>query len=288
MILNHFGYSIYKLSSLLSIILIFGCGQPTINQTQDLQVSETHQPNQQKIQSKKKLYPEWFWNTPLSENSLYAVGYSEASTLHPEDSEKRAIEDGIKNLANLMSVNIDAEKKSLRGAGLSVIENVKEIENVDPKTEDLVRENYQVIKKFISSDYTLVLIKYGENDGSEAEISTGSAIIPPEPSWVTKLIKEPNYIYSVGESPLYFREIESWRSAEKKARIALAFTFESNVKEMTESIDDQMVTISSIATNINLNDIQIIARWKNEELNTCHVLIKMKDPTGVLWKRIEQ
>ncbi|HGJ67247.1 TPA: hypothetical protein ENS27_17945 [bacterium] len=67
----------------------------------------------------------------------------------------------------------------------------------------------------------------------------------------------------------------------------MAFSFEAKTKGMSESLDGETLFTSSTSTDIHLNDIQIISRWKDEGLNSCHVLIRMKDPTGVLWKKIE-
>jgi hypothetical protein len=36
-----------------------------------------------------------------------------------------------------------------------------------------------------------------------------------------------------------------------------------------------METISTISTDVQLNRIQVIARWKHPEDNTCHVLVRI-------------
>ncbi len=267
------------------LIIFWGCGQSKTDHLETLDNSSLN--NTKYSETYKKLYPDWFWNMPYSEDSIYAVGYSETSSLHPENSELSAIEDGIKTLACLLSVNIKAEHRQILGEGLNIIDKSKEIEEIGAGNEDFVRNNYQIIKKFVSSNHTLFLMKIVKEGNQEPETTIGSAIIPPKPSWVTRLPKEPNYIYATGESSLYYREIESWRNAEKKARIALAFSFEAKIKGMSESLDGETLFTSSTSTNIHLNDIQIISRWKDEGLNSCHILIRMKEPTGVLWKKIE-
>jgi len=285
MILYRFNYSPNQIVIMLCFILLIGCGQPTVNTGSLSSDSNSSQPTKNDLQTDKKLYPDWFWGMPISDDSLFAVGLSETSSRRPEDSEIRAVEDAIKNLANLMSVKVKAERKSIRGEGLSFLDDGTGTEELATDAESLVKDNHRVIKKFVSPDYTFVLIEYGKADDSAPEISMGSAAIHPKPQWITKLIKEKDYLYSVGDYPLYYRELDSWRIAEKKAKLALAFTLESNVKEMTQELDGQMVTISSITTDVQLNNIQIISRWKDENLNNCYVLMRMKDPTGVLWRK---
>jgi len=288
MIPYHFSYPLKQIVIVLFFTLLIGCSQPTVNIGSLSSDSNSGQPIKNDLQASKKLYPDWFWSMPISDDSLFAVGLSETSSLRPEDSENRAVEDAIRNLANLMSVKIRSERKSIRGERLDFLDDGTETEELTTDAENLVKDNHQVIKKFISPDYTFVLIKYGKDDDSAPEISMGSPLIPPKPKWVAKLIKEKDYLYSVGDYPLYYRELDSWRTAEKKAKLALAFTLESNVKEMIQKLDGQMVTISSIATDVRLNNVQIIARWKDEKLNNCYVLIRMKDPTGVLWKKVNR
>lgn len=219
----------------------------------------------------KRKYPSWFWNMPYSDNELFAVGYSETSTYKPENSEKNAIDDGLVNLAKFLSIHIKAEIISIQNMLESSIE-----EEVDPEIESYVNNNYTIVAKFTSPEYTYVLLKLGEKGDLEPEISTGSENIPLKPYWLSKLPEEPGYIYATGESSIYYREIESWRESEKRARVAIAYNIEARVKGLTGKLNDRIIENSIVSnTDQQLSNIQIIARWKDVKLNSCHVLLRM-------------
>jgi len=261
---------------LKAILCLTGCSSP---------VSQTLEPAQSDIgkastnsETKNKSYPDWFWNMPRSEDTLFAVGFCETSTYHIENSEQRAIDEGLANLARCVSVHIKAEGRRIGGAGGNITPDIDIQEEVFAETETFVKEHHQVVAKFISPEHTIVLLRSGEKDESTPVLSTGSTELPPEPSWVAKLPEEPGYIYATGGANLYYREIDSWRRAERIARAALAFTIEAKVKGLIQRFDDQMLSISIVNTDVQLNNVQVVARWKSRELNTCHVLARVKEP----------
>ena len=265
-------------------MFLSGCGSTKVNQ---VSVLTANQQNKNPYQSNAKQYPDWFWEMPLDDN-IYAVGYSETSAIHISDSEQRAIDDGLQNLSRFYSVHVKLEQKNIRGEGVDISDNNEIPEEVSSEAEAYVKENYQIIKKFVSRDHTLVLVKLGSKDESEPENSIGSALIPAEPHWVTSLPKELGSLYATGESTLYFREIDSWHTAEEKALWSLATSMGATVKSLIKSLDDQMVNISSISVDNELSNVKVISRWKNVELGTCHVLMKMKVDDEIISRNIQQ
>lgn len=263
-----------KVANLISAtiaILLFLCGCSTNGNKPVLEnVSIANSLQNYDIYNKRQ-YPEWFWNMPYSDKELFAVGYSETSKFRPENSEKNAINDGLANLARFFSVHIKSEIISIN----NILESNTE-EETDPEIESYVNNNYTVVAKFTSPEYTYVLLKLGNNNDSEPEISLGSEIIPPKPYWLSKLPSESGYIYATGESSVYYREIESWREAEKRARIALAYNIEAQVKGLTRKVDNRIVDNSIVSSaEQTLRNIQVISRWKDTKLNSCHVLLRM-------------
>jgi len=284
MLSNRLFYIINMILALTILMFLSGCGSAKVSQ---VPVLTANQQNKNPYQSNAKQYPDWFWEMPLDDN-IYAVGYSETSAIHISDSEQRAVDDGLKNLSRFYSVRVKLEQKSIRSIGVDILDNNEIPEEVSPENEAYVEENYQVIKKFVSHDHTLVLVKLGSKDESEPENSIGSALIPTEPHWVTSLPKEFGYLYATGESTLYFREIDSWHTAEEKALWSLATSMGAKVKSLIKSLDDQMVNISSISVDTELSNVKIISRWKNMELGTCHVLMKMKVDNEIISRNIQQ
>ncbi len=253
------------------IISLFLCGCATNENKTALESIKVDKIEQNyKIHENKK-YPDWFWNMPYSDDELFAVGYSETSTFRPENSEKSATDDGLMTLAKLFSVHIKAEIISIQNMLESNVE-----EEIDSKVESYIKDNHVIVAKFVSPKFTYVLLKLGKKDNSEPEISIGSENIPPKPNWLSKLPEEPGYIYATGESSVYYREIESWREAEKRARVALAYNIETRVKGLTGKLNDRIIDNSIVSnTDQRLSNIQIIARWKDVKLNSCHVLLRM-------------
>jgi len=284
MLSNRLFYIINLILALTILMFLSGCGSTKLSQ---VPVLTANQQNKNPYQSNAKQYPDWFWEMPL-DDTIYAVGYSETSAIHISDSEQRAIDDGLKNLSKFYSVRVKLEQKSIRGIGVDILDNNEIPEEVSSEAEAYVKENYQAIKKFVSPDHTLVLIKLGSKDESEPEDSIGSAVIPTEPHWVASLPKELGYLYATGESTLYFRELDSWHIAEKKALLALALSMGGKVRDLVKSLDDQMVNISSISVDTELSNVKIISRWKNMAFGTCHVLMKMKVDNEIISRNIQQ
>ena len=76
--------------------------------------------------------------------------------------------------------------------------------------------------------------------------------------------------------------------AEKKALLALALSMGGKIRDLVKSFDEQMVNISSISVDTELSNVKVISRWKNMELGTCHVLMKMKVDNEIISRNIQQ
>ena len=239
-------------------------------------------------------YPAWFWKMPHSENSLFAVGFSE-TFFYPESSKQNAIKDGIESLAKYLSVRIKGERGVLRD-GSRVIFSGDDIQEIlSPSVLSFVEEHHQIIATYTGKKYrktkssgfarllreplreanTFVLLSMGEGNAETFPHSASAAPMPSRPSWITTPPKEPGYLYAIGNSNPYYREVNSWRIAEKRARITLAFNLESKIRGLAKKLDSSMETISTISTDVQLNRVQVIARWKHPEDNTCHVLVRV-------------
>jgi hypothetical protein len=227
-------------------------------------------------------YPAWFWNMPHSEDSLFALGLSETFA-HAETSEQEAIADGVGNLTKALSVRIAGEYK-MKKIGSSARSGDDIQDEISSTMHDFVEKHHQVVAKHVSPMHTFMLLRLGEKGAAIPVSSAASTVLPEEPGWVTVLPKEPGYLYASGQSNPYYRETESWRSAEHHARVALALNLESSVQGLIkrytirdgghfEMLEDS--THIKITTDVQLNRAQVIARWKHPEYQTCHVLVRM-------------
>jgi hypothetical protein len=275
-------------SKVAILLLVMGCASPSVQQkpavqqTRELGQSGARttvyfQPKQEKLPS----YPAWFWNMPGSEDSLYAVGLSETFA-HAETSEQMAIADGVENLARALSVHIKGEYGMERRGGRLIPSGSDMQEEASSTMRDFAEKHHQVTAKHVSPMHTFVLLRLGEGGTAIPVSSTASTALPEEPGWVTSLPKGPGYIYASGQSNPYYRETESWRSAEEHARVALALNLESNLRGLIRretireggrlhALGDS--TIIVVNTDVQLNRVQIVARWKHPKYRTCHVLV---------------
>lgn len=256
------------------LTLFFGCsgGNPPVREVNALSDSI------QIPSASVRMYPTWFWNMPISEDVVYSVGYSETSRFHPEDSEAAAIEDGIRNLAKFVSVHVKAEYKNFKSIGIDVVDMPDQMEFLSPEIEQYIRDHHRILAKFTSPAHTLILLQTGEKGETEPMISEGSVQIPPRPQWVSELPQDPKYIYASGSSNIYLRETESWRLAEANARIALAFAIEARVKGLVAESDLESYSTSIVSTDIQLENVQIVSRWKDLNQKSCHVLVRTRYP----------
>jgi len=266
-----------KPTILLLLLLIVGCATPLLQEKAELtpeEIDPTAQLQRKTKSSAEAYYPDWFWKMPQEENSLFAVGLSK-TFFRTESSEKNAIKDGIESLARSLSVHIKGERGLLRGRGRVIFSDDDFQEELSPSVLSFIEENHQVVAVYNTSPkYTFALLCLGKGDATIiAESSV--APLPPKPGWMANLPEEPGYIFALGHSNPHYREVNSWRVAERHAHIALALNLESKVQGLAKKLNASMETISTISTDVQLNRVQVISRWKHPEHNTCHVLVRM-------------
>lgn len=266
------------------LLVVVGCASPPVKPQPALSRGET--PATAEFHPKSRppteaSYPAWFWDMPDTEGALFAVGFSETYA-HAETSEQGAIADGVENLAKVLSVRIKGGEGVQREGGRVVYYGNDLQEEVSADTLALVKENHQVVAKYASAQSTFVLLRFGRNveDSRNGEASIhalpdAATSLSKQPRWVTALPSAPGYLYASGQSNPYYREANSWRAAEKHARIALALSLESKVRGLAKELETQMATISTVSTDVQLNRIQVVARWKHPVYHTCHVLVRM-------------
>lgn len=262
---------------ILLLLLVVGCASPSFKEKSEL-TPKAMAPTAQ-LQPKPKLpaeasYPAWFWNMPHAEDSLFAVGFSETFA-HPETSQQYAITDGIESLAKYFSVRIKGERGVLRDGNRVIFSGADIQEILSPSVLSFVKEHHQLIATYAGKKYTFVLLCLGEGNAETLAMPSSAAPMSSQPSWMTTNPKESGYLYASGNSNPYYREVNSWRIAEKRARIALALSLESKVRGLAKKLNASMETISTISTDVQLNRVQVIARWKHPKDKTCHVLVRM-------------
>jgi hypothetical protein len=215
-------------------------------------------------------YPQWFWQMPHSNNTLFAVGYAQ-TYFYQESSIKEATANGIQILAKCVSVRIHGE----RGSKDTVLgpefagEDFKE--ELEEGVFDIVKKNHKIIATETAGNITLVLLCMGE----VPTLSSAKGFNLKSPGWVSELPQRHGFLYAVGQSSLQFHEEETWPLAEYNARISLALSFVSQLRSLGKRLDKNLSTASVVKTDAVLRRIQVIERWFDAENRISYVLVRM-------------
>ena len=213
------------------------------------------------------VYPEWFMQMPLVDDTLYAVGYSYVSKLHPENSYGEALENLVTNLACFMSSEVEIEWKYIqRGYETAVLGGGSveiPLHSVSPKV-------VEVKDTAVVGDMFIILGKmYSPGVRGRKEYIH---------RWWEKVPDSEKFIYAVGTSPLYYHEENSWILAEKNARINLAASILLQIKALMKMYENNVEkVVEEKVDNVKLSNVQVVARKMIyiSGSRVCYVLVRM-------------
>ena len=135
-------------SELTLLLLVMACASPEVQQKTEPVQTETKPANRITIfvseSGRENSYPDWFWNVPTSQGTLFAIGQYTTSTLHPENSYQKAVEDAVANLAKCLSVRVSGEYGMMRQGGRVVFSGHNMEEEVPADILTRVGENHKV------------------------------------------------------------------------------------------------------------------------------------------------
>jgi hypothetical protein len=133
------------------------------------------------------------------------------------------------------------------------------------------------VDSLTAGDMTLVLAAW-----SDAEVPSGASMAggrapfsKKPPAWVQQALSGGSGSAeaarrAVGIAPRYYNLETSWKQAEKRARRKLAFRAATKVKSLDKSTEDYRHDVRSMTTGVDLRDVQVLARWADDE--NCYVL----------------
>jgi hypothetical protein len=254
-----------KLSIVLIIllVLVLGCGgiSSSSKTPEDMSYLAIHE------------YPSWFWNMPAVESDILSVGYSE-TYFREESSKDQSLKNGIENLAKSISVWIKGGQGFWNvGSQMAIAGGFEE--TVGDEVLQRVENNYKMLHLYKSESMTIALLSYGKSSGLDSPSNESIKPAEAEPSWLKELPKTRGYLYAIGNSEPYFRETQSWLSAEKNARVALASTLGVKLRSLVKQIDQQIEVVQAAEVSIELNRAQILSRWVDPKSGVYYVLARM-------------
>ncbi len=216
-------------------------------------------------------YPRWFLEGVGDQGIRCAVGYGRIF-VDPDTSVAYAMRDGVERVAREMAVAIRSEQGfSAVPGGLRSMGGLFS-EEVDWAKVETIREQCRVVDSAQVHGMTLALVCHGSEGAFEVE----RARMPEKaPKWVRKLPKKKGYVFSVGTSHLYYHEANSWREAERAARLELARDVLSQIRDLSKQAGGTLEQVIVTKTEATLRGTRIAGRWLDGKEKACYVLCRM-------------
>lgn len=146
----------------------------------------------------------------------------------------------------------------------------------DSSLADFYEASLSVLDSYIDKQRTLVLV--GDSTCGYRPDNSGFVKMEriKQPRWVEQLPDDNKYYFGVGFSQEFFYETSSWQTAEKNAYMALARTVQISVKSMQKKDAFEAQDIRDEEVNVYLQNVRIIARWKDVKKKIYYVLARME------------
>jgi hypothetical protein len=224
----------------------------------------------------ENVYPAWFFDPPSGQHA-FAVGYSDVHA-YIDSAIKAATREAATNYVKNRQEQIVGEQglATLAVGTITVGSTIKESYDTDEASR--LGSTIKVLDYFQRGGAVVVLASL-DSIGTIPGLRRLDAARTTAPAWTTMIPEKTGYIYNSGLASLYYNENNSWREAERKARINLALTLYTKVKFLGKKVDNSYFREFQIEeTNVTLHGVEIVARWKDVKNRICYVLVRM--PVG--------
>jgi hypothetical protein len=225
---------------------------------------------------RENVYPLWFFNPPAG-STMLAVGYS-GEHAYLDSAIKAATREAAENYMKNRQVQIAGEQglATLAAGTITVGSTIKEY--YDTLDAERLGGTMKVLDYFQRGG-SVALLASTDSVGNVPGRKRIDAATLSTPLWTTVTPEQAGYLYNAGLAPLYYNEFNSWREAERRARINLALTVYTKVKFLGKKTDNVYFREFQIEeTNVTLHAIEVVARWKDVKNKICYVLMRV--PVG--------
>lgn len=221
-------------------------------------------------QAEEPLYPQWFMEG--RKEGTMAVGYSTAF-FHADSSAAYALRDGAGNVVRGRAVRIRSEEGFARvGGGLRFMGRILH-EEVDSSEVETAMSQARVVDAITVGRSYIALVVVGEPIPPVERVR--SPMPGKRPRWTEELPGEKKAVYAVGVARLYYYEHHSWQEAEAAARLELARTVLSRIRQLSKGVDRSLENVTVTETDVVLQGVWIVGRWLDREGEVCYVLARM-------------
>lgn len=222
-------------------------------------------------------YPRWFLFQDQIKCKLKVVVAMKSPTFYKDSATAMAFRTGCDLLAKYTNVKISGGQAFWR-TEVGVHSMGKSYsEDYDVALGDFYQSKLKVIDSFIDKQKTIVL----SGDSSACVLDeqlqeTISVQKIKQPIWVEELPNNNEDYFGVGTSEEYYYESSSWQRAEQNAVMALARSIQSKVISMQKSNAIESQDVFNEDLDVELQNVEIAARWRDVKKKVFYVLAKMK------------
>ena len=229
------------------------------------------------LQLSAQVYPRWFLYQDQVHCPLNVVYVMRAPSLYKDSAVALAFRTGCDLLAKYTNVSVKGGQAFwTTEAGVSSM-GASYSEEYDSTLTDRYQSTLKVIDSYIDKQKTIVLSgdssSCGMNDTLKERLSVERI---KQPKWVEELPDDRSFYYGVGSSEEYYYESSSWQRAEHNALMSLARTSHSTVMSLQKKNAVESQDIFNEDVDVQLKNVQIIARWRDVKKKVFYVLAKTK------------
>lgn len=153
---------------------------------------------QQQTSQSIPAYPAWFWEIPIDNTTIFAVGYAPRYA-RIDTSYAYARRNSIWQLVRSQQVAIDASQELHNQFGQHRLIGLKEVESIDSTLALAIQGNFNIVDSAVVGDMVLSLALLS----GDTNFLIFKERIPPSkrPQWIDTIPQDKSIIYAVGTAP---------------------------------------------------------------------------------------
>jgi hypothetical protein len=219
-------------------------------------------------------YPRWFLDQAQVVPGAY-VGYARLGYFR-DSAVAYALHNACENAARQQSIHVSGSREHWATEIGNIVMTDAVREEFDTSRVNALIATLTVVDSAFRGEMVLVLAT--ENGVQLSTAARGKIPVSPDsmPSWVSTPPHDDEYLYASGLAPGYFYEMSSWLEAERVARKNLALLVYTKVQSV-QRVAEQGIEKSREEVEVTLNDVQLVARWRDIRNNVMHVLVRMRE-----------
>jgi len=228
------------------------------------------------VNSFSQQYPKWFLYPGEVKCSPHITVITSPPTYYRDSAIAQGFRMGCDLLARYTHMQISGGQTFwATEAGISSM-GAKYEQHYDTLLTDEYLSSLQVMDSYIDKQKTLVLV-----GDSSCPVSDDAALLVSlesikQPKWVEELPADKMYQFGVGFSEQFYYDISSWQWAEKNAYMALARSIQVKMQSMQKKDVIEAQDIRNEEIDVHLQNVEIVARWKDVKKKIFYVLARMK------------